>query len=74
MIQIYTSATDLGLWGGGAGHKGTQDLTEMCKQSEIQKGFCRTRALGVVLYMKDPVMSLENITNNSPLPDIHSTY
>lgn len=45
----------------------------MCKQSVIQKVFCRTRDLRVGLYTKDAVVSLENITRENLLSHIHST-
>lgn len=39
-----------------------------------KKAFSRTLYLGVILYMQDSVISLENITNSSLLSDKHSTY
>lgn len=37
-----------------------------------QKALSRTLDLAVVLYVKDPAIRPENITNSSPLSDIHS--
>lgn len=45
----------------------------MCKQTVIRKVFCRAPDLGALLYVKDTI-SLENNTQDSPLPDICSTY